>query len=166
MKECRDCNITKSLIEFTKAKGKPTNWCKSCRAIYKKAYDSKPENKAIKKAYYLDYKKNREAIDVDYKLKNALRRRVYNALKNGWKSGSAVDDLGCTIEELKKHLEDQFESGMSWDNWSKTGWHIDHIKPLSSFDLTNPEEFKKACHYTNLQPMWAEDNLRKGSTLA
>ena len=52
---------------------------------------------------------------------------------------------------------------MSWDNWALDGWHIDHIKPLSSFNLENREELKKACHYTNLQPMWAEDNLRKGS---
>lgn len=84
------------------------------------------------------------------------------ALKNQQKAGSAVDDLGCTIPELMAHLERRFLPGMTWANWSRHGWHIDHIKPLASFDLTDREQFLAACHYTNLQPLWAVDNLRKG----
>jgi hypothetical protein len=61
------------------------------------------------------------------------------ALKNNSKRGSAVKDLGCSIEELKIYLESKFLPGMSWDNWSPDGWHIDHIKPLSKFDLTDRE---------------------------
>ena len=69
--------------------------------------------------------------------------------------------LGCTIGELKIYLEQQFKPGMTWENHIIDGWHIDHIRPLSSFDLTVLEQYKQACHYTNLQPLWAKDNLSK-----
>jgi len=69
--------------------------------------------------------------------------------------------LGCTIKEFKQHIESQFSEGMSWDNHGE--WHIDHIKPISSFDLTQEAEQKKAFHYLNVQPLWAIDNMRKGS---
>lgn len=102
-------------------------------------------------------------INPLFKLCRYLRSRLNQAIKNNFKSGSAVRDLGCTIDQLKIHLESQFQPGMNWDNWSTNGWHIDHIKPLSSFDLTDREELLKAVHYTNLQPLWAVDNLKKGS---
>jgi hypothetical protein len=69
--------------------------------------------------------------------------------------------LGCSIEFLKAHLESKFQPGMSWDNWSHKGWHVDHIVPISAFDLTDEAQLKQACHYTNLQPLWAKDNLKK-----
>jgi len=72
-----------------------------------------------------------------------------------------VQDLGCTIDELKLYLEAQFEPWMTWDNYGYYGWHIDHIKPLANFDLTNRDQFLEACHYTNLQPMFWHDNLTK-----
>jgi len=106
------------------------------------------------------YKKEKRANCPLYRLRDNLRSRLNKAIKGNYKSGSAVSDLGCLIGELKIHLENQFEEGMSWENYGK--WHIDHIKALANFDLSNPEELKKACHYTNLQPMWAIDNLRKG----
>lgn len=112
--------------------------------------------------YQNEYTKERKKYDLDFKLRIALRIRLNSAINGNYKTGSAVSDLGCSIEELKKHLESQFQEGMSWDNWTRDGWHIDHIIPLASFDLSNSEEFKKACHYTNLQPLWAEDNLSKG----
>jgi len=99
------------------------------------------------------------------RLATNLRSRLRDAIKRNQKSGSAVRDLGCSIEFLKKHLEDQFTEGMSWSNYGRYGWHIDHIIPLDSFDLTNREELLKACNYTNLQPLWAGDNLRKGSKM-
>ncbi len=98
---------------------------------------------------------------VKYKLSHALRSRINSAIKGGYKNGSAVRDLGCSIEELKNYLQSKFQEGMSWDNWGKTGWHIDHIKPLSSFNLEDRKELLKACHYTNLQPLWYVDNLKK-----
>ena len=100
--------------------------------------------------------------NIQYKLSCRLRTRLYCALQGNFKNGSAVKDLGCSIDELKTHLESKFQLGMTWDNWSFEGWHIDHIKPLASFDLTDRKQLLLACHYTNLQPLWAIDNLSKG----
>jgi len=99
--------------------------------------------------------------NLNARLATNLRSRINMALKGNAKSGSAVRDLGCAIAELKAYLEAKFLPGMTWTNWSKTGWHIDHIRPLASFDLTDREQFLVACHYTNLQPLWAEDNMKK-----
>ena len=89
-----------------------------------------------------------------------LRDRFKKALKRCYKGGSAIADLGCSIPEFKAHIEKQFTEGMSWDNHGE--WHLDHIKSLASFDLSNADEAKAACHYTNYQPLWALDNQRKG----
>jgi hypothetical protein len=99
--------------------------------------------------------------DVHFQLSHALRHRLYLAIRGNYKAGSAVRDLGCSIPELKLYLESKFKPGMIWDKWNQTGWHIDHIKPLSKFNLQNREEFLKAVHYTNLQPLWAEENWEK-----
>jgi len=107
----------------------------------------------------------RTKTNIQYKLSKALRSRLYKALQGNYKNGSAVRDLGCSIDELKMHLESKFQSGMSWDNWSFDGWHIDHIKPLASFDLSDRAQLLLACHYTNLQPLWAIDNLSKGDSI-
>ena len=72
----------------------------------------------------------------------------------------AINLLGCTIQEARNHIEKQFIDGMSWENYGK--WHIDHIKPCASFDLTKENDQRKCFHYTNLQPLWAKDNLVKG----
>lgn len=96
-----------------------------------------------------------------------LRGRLSQAVRNNYKSGSAIKDLGCTIEQLRIHLESKFypnpETGeaMSWDNYGRYGWHIDHIRPLCKFDLTNEVELKEACNFMNLQPLWFKDNLEK-----
>ena len=90
-----------------------------------------------------------------------LRRRLHRALSGKRRAGSAVRDLGCSVGELMKWLEGKFVEGMSWDNYGPI-WHVDHINPLSSFDLTDTEQFKLASHYTNLQPLFASDNIKKG----
>lgn len=113
------------------------------------------------KQHRLQYVQDRLRGDLQYKMRHNLRRRFRHALSGGHKAGSAVRDLGCSSDNLKRHLETQFKSGMSWDNYGE--WHIDHIKPLVSFDLTKREELLKACHYTNLQPLWKRENLEKGS---
>ena len=105
----------------------------------------------------------RKKTDIQFKLATGLRDRTIKAVKGEFKGGSAVSDLGCSIGEFKFYIEGKFKPGMSWDNWSKTGWHLDHIKPLSSFDLTNRKEFLVACNYKNIQPLWAADNLSKAA---
>ena len=92
-----------------------------------------------------------------------MRARFHSFL-NG-KDLSFKNILGCSLDQLKMHLEDQFQEGMSWDNYGLYGWHIDHIYPLASFDLFDPEQLKAAGHYSNLQPLWAEDNLKKSDSL-
>ena len=108
------------------------------------------------------YNNTRTKTNIQFKLSKALRNRLRHALQGNFKNGSAVRDLGCSIDELKMHLESKFQYGMNWDNWSFEGWHIDHIVPLASFDLTDRKQLLLACHYTNLQPLWAIDNLSKG----
>lgn len=95
------------------------------------------------------------------RLAKNLRSRLNQAVRGGFKAGSAVRDLGCSIDEFRAHIEAQFLPGMSWDNWGK--WHIDHVLPLAWFDLTDRVQFLTAAHYTNMQPLWAVNNLSKGS---
>jgi hypothetical protein len=126
-------------------------------AEYKKEYQFLHREKIFN--YLKSYKKNKLQIDINYKLSGNLRNRLRCAIKNNYKSGSAVQDLGCLIEELKIWLEQQFQPGMSWDNYGE--WHIDHIIPLSSFDLTDRNQLLKACHWFNLRPLWAKENLSR-----
>ena len=124
----------------------------------------KSRNKAKHNEYACKYDKSTRKININYKLKTNLRSCLNTAIKNNQKSGSAVKDLGCSIPEFKTYIESKFKPGMSWDNWGKKGWHIDHIKPLSAFDLNNnKEQLLKACHCTNLQPLWARENLVKSN---
>ena len=116
-------------------------------------------------AHSLDYVKKRRKIDIQFKLSLTLRARLNKAVRGNYKTGSAIRDLGCSIDEFKVYLESKFLSGMSWDNWNCNGWHIDHIKPLASFDLTDRNQLLQACHYANLQPLWAKDNISKGDKI-
>jgi len=102
-------------------------------------------------------KKRRE--NDTFRLIGNLRHRIWNALKGNTKSKSTLKLLGCSVEKLKKHLELNFSEGMSFKNYGK--WHVDHIRPCASFDLNEPSEQRKCFHYTNLQPLWAKDNLSK-----
>lgn len=108
--------------------------------------------------------------DVNQSIRKALRSRINCAIRAGCKAGSTVKDLGCTIPELRVYLESKFydhpKTGekMTWENWSFRGWHIDHIQNLATFDLANREEFLKAAHYSNLQPLWVCDHLVKSAS--
>lgn len=125
-------------------------------------------------------KRKRYKEDPQFRMANALRRTLNNALKGKFKTGSAVRDMGCSIDFLVAYFESLFlpegtysdvkRPAMDWNNYGSDdwhngnhGWHIDHIKPLDSFKLTNREELLKACHYMNLQPKWGRCNIKKGN---
>lgn len=107
------------------------------------------------------YKIKKRKIDPVYKTTENLRTRIRSVLKGTNKSKTSMELLGCSMEEFKIHLEKQFTKGMSWKNYGYYGWHIDHIKPCASFDLSDPKQQRKCFHYTNLQPLWAKDNYAK-----
>lgn len=110
---------------------------------------------------------NRLLVDILYLLRCRLRQRVNKAVKENSKKGSAVKDLGCSIAYFKEYLEAQFETGMSWDNYGKGDgtWSIDHIMPLSLFDLNNEQHFVLAACYLNQRPMWSKENFRKSAKI-
>jgi Uri superfamily endonuclease len=106
-------------------------------------------------------RKNQCAIcDIEGYLKCLLRSRLNRKIKNHHHHG-IMNYLGCNIKDFFDYLERKFEKGMTWDNQGE--WHIDHIKPCSSFDLSLDEEIQKCFHYTNLQPLWGEDNIKKSN---
>ena len=176
-KKCKKCDQLKTRENFRKSKvGKYglSDHCKSCR---KQAQIEKREKNRIRsKAYYNEnkeillvktYKAKKERLknDPEFKLRELLSHRVRRAIydQRGSKSAKTLELLGCSIKEARIHLENQFREGMEWENHGINGWHIDHIIPCSSFDLTKSEEQNKCFHYTNLQPLWAEENLSKGN---
>ena len=121
------------------------------------------------KKYSISHKKeinrrhqNRIRNNIGLRILSSLRSRLTIALKNNSKSKHTTKLIGCNIKFLKKYLQKQFKSDMTWNNYGIHGWHIDHIRPCASFDLSKPSEQKKCFHYTNLQPLWAKENLSKG----
>jgi hypothetical protein len=120
-----------------------------------------PEQKRKSRDRKNKYRRERYANDINFRLSLKLRARISRTIKSH--SESLTNNFGCTIDELKTHLQSKFLPGMTWDNYGKHGWHIDHIKPLENFDLTREDEVKKACKYTNLLPRWASDNHKKSN---
>lgn len=175
MKTCSKCKIKKNIQEFHKEScglfGVRSD-CKICRKLYKaKNYqESKEKFQQRNKKWFLDNKKERSIYEKNRsqlpqrKIAANLRTRIKEALKDNYET-SLVKYIGCSIKKLKFYIESKWQSGMSWDNYGFYGWHIDHIKPFACFNLTNEQELYKVCHYTNLQPLWAKDNLKKGSKI-
>ena len=124
-------------------------WCKNNR----------DKRRDIENKYYHEVQKE----NLHHKLTRNIRSRIKKYLSRNSNSNSTLKIVGCTPEHLKQHLEKQFDKDMSWDNYGLYGWHIDHIIPLAS--AKTEQELYSLCHYTNLQPLWAEDNLSKGSKL-
>jgi hypothetical protein len=106
------------------------------------------------------YANERYATDTNFKMRHHLSNQIRHVLKHNSKCAKTLELLGCTIEEFWIHLEKQFKPGMTRENHGL--WHIDHIRPCCSFDLSDPEQQKICFHYKNLQPLWAEENLKKG----
>jgi hypothetical protein len=161
--------LNKQAIERAKMKASGYSVSKEKRIEYWNRHYSNPINrekhKARKRAYYKTekYKSIWRNLprESNLRVKKILRGRLRNALMGKMKSASAFSLLGCSIEELRTHIQSQFKPGMAWNNWCKDGWHIDHIKPCNSFDLTDPLQQKECFHFTNLQPLWWHENLSK-----
>lgn len=120
------------------------------------------ENRTTIQATNTKYEQKRKLTDAEFKLVKTLRSRLGTAVRrqNSNKNNKTIELLGCSVSFLKGFLEAKFKEGMTWENHGE--WHIDHIKPCASFDLLDEAEQKKCFHYTNLQPLWASENLSKG----
>jgi hypothetical protein len=191
MKTCSKCEIEKPLTSFYKRGLGYKSHCKECSSIYGKNYytlNKDSHNEKMSK-HYIDNKenyrktnkiykeKNKEKVnkiarlynkkkrdeDILFKLKHNLRVRIkeYMKTKSITSKNKTFDFVGCEPKMLIQHIEEQFNDGLSWENYGE--WHIDHIIPLSS--AKTEEELYKLCHFTNLQPMWALDNIKKGSKI-
>jgi hypothetical protein len=151
--ECSQQSIKRS----NRQSSKKTEWGKKNKErkkeiglkSYRKLKD-KPENIEKRKLY---------SQKLEVRLKNALRSRIKKTLKSNPKTTRTTEIVGCSIDELRNHIENQFQTGMTWENWEQFGWHLDHIIPLAS--AKTKEELERLCHYTNLQPLWWRDNLEK-----
>jgi hypothetical protein len=122
-----------------------------------KEYNKTDRSKNRRKEYYQNKRKN----DICFKLSENLRSRIKGSLKRNSKSRKTFELIGCTIEEFKYYIEGKFKEGMTWENYGHDTWHIDHIRPCASFDLSDPQQQKLCFHYTNCQPLWAYENLSK-----
>jgi len=191
MIECSRCKNSKEIKEFYKDKTSKNGlqgYCKECSKInstkqrkdnpliikeyYKKFKTKNPEyhiNNSIiwrkkNKKYSSIYSKNRKQIDPEFRLSEHLRTRInikFNKfIKLNKDSLKIIDLLGCSLNEYKQHIESQFKPEMNWSNQGKI-WEIDHIIPISKFDLTNQNEQKKAFHYTNTQPLFKTTQIAK-----
>lgn len=184
MKFCVGCQTTKEFSEFNKGKANKDGLgrvCRSCcskdsarryienrEAKIEKSRIWQQKNKEHRRKYLRDRKHRKLATDPQFKLAHRLRTRVYQALKGYKKSASTVALVGCTPADLKIYLEEQFEDGMTWQNWgSGPGkWNIDHIHPLALVDLTDPRKQHQAFNYLNLRPRWWLPNISAGGSIA
>ena len=183
-KKCNVCGKVKQIIDFRyREKYQRYEYrCKDCEkisnAINKKKWIEKnieherernrkrnltEKRKAWKRQYVGKYKNHRKKNDLDYKNRIKLTDKLYRSIrqKDEIKENIRIDLFGCTIKELKIHIENQFRNGMSWENNNRDGWHIDHIIPCSAFDLSDIKQQKECFHYSNLQPLWCYENLEK-----
>jgi hypothetical protein len=132
------------------------------REMNRKSYQ-KHKEKRVRQS--VEYERKKLKTDITLVIKKRLRARLKGALNGKIKSKSTMELLGVPhVDFLITWLECKFKEGMTWENRSL--WHIDHIIPCSSFDLTKPEEQAKCFHYTNLQPLWASENLSKGNRIS
>ena len=178
---CKECQ--KSKVNLYKKSEKGSKYLKEYRQTteYKKrrrAYETNRRRNPNVKEYHKNYNKRDEVKeysnkwhiekyrkDITYKLNNLMSKRINQSLRSNKQNRHWEDLVGYTIEDLKKHLESKFKDNMNWDNIGK--WHIDHIKPVSSFNFKSftDYDFKECWELKNLQPLWAKDNLSKGSKL-
>jgi hypothetical protein len=162
--KCKECKKEYSKLNFIKENNRKTLWAKNNPTKVKESKQKYYNNNVDKEQFRNNqYTQNRKKIDVVFKVSCVSRTRLIEFLKikNITKKNKTFNYIGCTPQFLKEYLETKFVSGMSWDNHGE--WHIDHIIPLSS--AKNENDVYMLCHYTNLQPLWAEENLRKSNKI-
>lgn len=172
--ECKECNylVQKTEGKESTRKYRSSEKYKETRKKYRsteeqkqkaREYETRPEVRERVLHNKRERSKKRYRNDPLYKLRIVLRKRVREILVRYKfsKKGSIFDHLGCDVQFLKSYLEIKFKENMSWNNYGE--WHIDHIIPLSS--AQNEDELYKLCHYTNLQPLWATENLKKSDKI-
>jgi hypothetical protein len=170
-KTCTRCNIEKPIGDFgpmvTAFDGRKPH-CKACHALLNLEYVDRNRDEVNARwrdanPRHAERNRQRRAEDPEFRIRCNLSSRIrsaFNACKTK-KSVKTLELFGCSLEELCKHLESKFTEGMTWENYGK--WHVDHIRPCVSFNLLNVEEQRQCFHWSNLQPLWAIDNLRKNS---
>ena len=140
------------------------NWVKANRSKVNAYARKRRQNSEIREKIQNAWNK-RYYTDIQFKLADRFRKRFKKVMKGKSKSEKTLSYLGCSPEKFKEHMESQFTEGMNWNNHGYRGWHIDHIIPCSSFDLTKEEDIRKCFHYTNMQPLWGTQNMKKGSKI-
>jgi len=145
--------------ETINERNKSYTWCPEKQKQSHKKYYDKNKHEILTKTKFRN--KQRLKTDIQYRLTQNLRCRIWHALNGRTKSAKTLDLLGCSIDFLKTHLSKQFTEGMTLENYGT--WHIDHIIPCAKFELTIPEQQRLCFNYRNLQPLWAKDNLSKGA---
>lgn len=128
-------------------------------------YRTDSEFRAQRQAIYNRHAQQQRDKKTNRAISLNLRNRIHCALSRAgaYKRCSLLELAGCTVDQLRDHLQSQFAEGMNWENHGRNGWHIDHIRPCASFDLTDPGQQRACFHHSNLQPLWAADNIRKGA---
>lgn len=162
-KRCEQILHKDNFKKRTDTKKGLSNICLECSKKYHEEYNQKNKQSLNHKARRREKKKAK--IDPIYRIKRALRSRIRLALRGIDKSQKTLELLGCSLEQFRNHVEAQFTIGMTWENYGKNGWELDHIIPCSFFNLINPEEQKKCFNYTNIQPLWATDNRKKSNKI-
>lgn len=168
---CKKCylaqwHIKNHCSELKKYKQRYNNNKDTALAISKQYYHG---HKDYWRAYYKKHdiaskRRERYACDINFKIQCVTRAQFKNKIKNKHVNSIAAL-IGCTVDQFRRHIESLFKPGMTWDNWSRYGWHLDHIVPLSSFNFSNDSEIFRAWHFTNLQPLWWYDNLAKSNKI-
>jgi hypothetical protein len=167
----RACEYSKQNRERINARNRrnrlldPEKYKDKNRHAYLKSRDKDKQRRAARRTELAAYMRKKRNTDPQFAIADRLRRRINQALRtaNASKCGGMVEASGCDLSSLVRHIESQFADGMSWLN--RNEWHIDHIVPLSAFDLADHDQQKVAFHFTNLRPLWATDNLRKQASV-
>lgn len=142
---------------------------KERRRAYQQRQDASEQRRIYKqspeyKEWLRTYQRHRRRNDPAFKIAGNLRNRLFCALQGHSKSARTLELIGCDIDFLRRWLEAKFLPGMTWENYGE--WHVDHIMPCASFDLSDPVQQRTCFRWTNLQPLWAADNIRKSDNYA